>query len=172
MRRGLTPSPDWVYPRVGGGTTPAAQVRPRVYGLSPRGRGNPAAGTPAKPQSRSIPAWAGEPSSAGGGPAGITVYPRVGGGTGAVANARATLYGLSPRGRGNPVHSPRMHRLRRSIPAWAGEPPVRLSPVLSVKVYPRVGGGTTLLSHAVSSLKGLSPRGRGNQTLEQANVQL
>ena len=55
---------DWtspVYPRVGGGTLPAFSKRIRATGLSPRGRGNPAAAAEGKSWLRSIPAWVGEP---------------------------------------------------------------------------------------------------------------
>ena len=49
-----------------------------------------------------------------------------------------------------------------SIPAWAGEPHCAYKWTVSVRVYPRVGGGTftRLISAHVSH--GLSPRGRGN----------
>ena len=54
--------------------------------------------------------------------------------------------------------------MARSIPACAGEPLVSKSfgLCLSLKVYPRVCGGTpALVSHAVDDA-GLSPRVRGN----------
>ena len=53
-----------VYPRVGGGTDKEGGVRCRYPGLSPRGRGNLLLGLGIVPRFRSIPAWAGEPSSA------------------------------------------------------------------------------------------------------------
>ena len=119
-----------VYPRVGGGTA-IGVVPPRFRtptGLSPRGRGNPAAGLSLScdGQQRSIPAWAGEPSSASF-ECSITiwpVYPRVGGGTVQRRVCRsAWVTGLSPRGRGNPRSRTDPGRLHdRSIPAWAGEP--------------------------------------------------
>ena len=70
-----------VYPRVGGGTWLAPTTVPCGRGLSPRGRGNPARPIPAFPATRSIPAWAGEPSTAGSTRPAPPVYPRVGGGT-------------------------------------------------------------------------------------------
>ena len=54
------------------------------------------------------------------------VYPRVGGGT--IFRCR------------------RYPRLVRSIPAWAGEPPVLAYRRLGAMVYPRVGGGTQRLT--------------------------
>ena len=71
--------------------------------------------------------------------------------------------GLSPRGRGNQTLAGSLRRCKRSIPAWAGEPSRwrTMSPLC--RVYPRVGGGTKSLAHHVTTLPGLSPRGRGNQ---------
>ena len=70
--------------------------------------------------------------------------------------------GLSPRGRGNPGPALRGLLQERSIPAWAGEP-AEVDRILSdLRVYPRVGGGTTLLRDLPINLTGLSPRGRGN----------
>ena len=71
-------------------------------GLSPRGRGNLGAGGPARGPRRSIPAWAGEPSSQGQKDSPWWVYPRVGGGTGSEDVKPWEYMGL--------------------IPAWAGEP--------------------------------------------------
>ena len=70
-----------VYPRVGGGTLPFHPSESKKRGLSPRGRGNRLV-LPVRPShDRSIPAWAGEPSSSGSLTAALRVYPRVGGGT-------------------------------------------------------------------------------------------
>ena len=77
--------PDRVYPRVGGGTRPGQAdypARPALrYGLSPRGRGNRRCWDGEYTGSRSIPAWAGEPSCTARSPFQPGVYPRVGGGT-------------------------------------------------------------------------------------------
>ena len=50
--------------------------------------------------------------------------------------------GLSPRGRGNLDIAPPLVGHRRSIPAWAGEPPLPVFIHRDGAVYPRVGGGT------------------------------
>ena len=52
-----------VYPRVGGGTRNAAFDTQSQTGLSPRGRGNPGHKLYQVAFNRSIPAWAGEPTS-------------------------------------------------------------------------------------------------------------
>ena len=62
--------------------------------------------------------------------------------------------------------------MRRSIPAWAGEPHTRLGLPLPPWVYPRVGGGTPSPRMYLAARRGLSPRGRGNPsaTLAAAEV--
>ena len=111
----------------------------------------------------SIPAWAGEPPPGATGQPGLAVYPRVGGGTGAVSLFITGLIGLSPRGRGNPKPAGWQHSPGRSIPAWAGEPRPPPSLNRSTRVYPRVGGGTPPQVTDYPGVVGLSPRGRGNQ---------
>ena len=76
------------------------------------------------------------------------------------------IQGLSPRGRGNPGPQLGVRVEQRSIPAWAGEPPIDLTHVVEETVYPRVGGGTRYGLTNGDRIVGLSPRGRGN--LEQA----
>ena len=51
-------------------------------------------------------------------------------------------YGLSPRMRGNPPVLAAITSIRRSIPAYAGEPLGPRLPVPCIAVYPRVCGGT------------------------------
>ena len=70
--------------------------------------------------------------------------------------------GLSPRGRGNRLHLRRIRAHVGSIPAWAGEPTGPTSKACAFRVYPRVGGGTSICKMPSDSGKGLSPRGRGN----------
>ena len=98
---------NWVYPRVGGGTKEGLLRGLVNQGLSPRGRGNPVAG-----KVRYRP---------------LEVYPRVGGGTGEWHSVRCEAKGLSPRGRGNPPQLLGRNVNPGSIPAWAGEPFVRLN---------------------------------------------
>ena len=52
----------------------------------------------------------------------------------------------------------------RSIPAWAGKPPKYATMPWCQEVYPRVGGETNNIFTKLVPSKGLSPRGRGNQT--------
>ncbi len=131
-----------VYPRVGGGTGLPDQGRAGARGLSPRGRGNRLEMRPKRAISGSIPAWAGEPLEPPADPHLGKVYPRVGGGTFGERRIPTVKVGLSPRGRGNPDQSTITVHVKRSIPAWAGEPQTLEAGLWEAQVYPRVGGGT------------------------------
>ena len=159
--------PDWangtaVYPRVCGGTSPAARHPRPLEGLSPRVRGNPAGIPDTISTARSIPACAGEPCAGGPPLVGREVYPRVCGGTGPIRPKSGPPAGLSPRVRGNPQRATEGHFAVRSIPACAGEPSAILTPKMRLVVYPRVCGGTGPLQARVGGMDGLSPRVRGN----------
>ena len=154
-----------VYPRVGGGTYNVATDTSHVYGLSPRGRGNPADQTSPIFRAGSIPAWAGEPRGGVGRPRLFGVYPRVGGGTEEEQEAHEYTRGLSPRGRGNLLETAPRLALPRSIPAWAGEP-VRLIPNAHLRrVYPRVGRGNRLTCRLQKVHYGSIPAWAGNHPL-------
>ena len=98
--------------------------------------------------------------------ASLAVYPRVCGGTDDGADMPDGDEGLSPRVRGNHrTWLPLIWSLR-SIPACAGEPvPVR-NGANSLRVYPRVCGGTRRAIDGRAGGQGLSPRVRGNPTGE------
>ena len=70
--------------------------------------------------------------------------------------------GLSPRVRGNPWKVRWLWLGSWSIPACAGEPPARASAPHTMRVYPRVCGGTDELGPGHREGEGLSPRVRGN----------
>ena len=152
-----------VYPRVGGATIIPMTRNPTKQGLSPRGRGN--LGPSARPsrRHRSIPAWAGQPHGHCCGRRRPWVYPRVGGATLLITGGAESRGGLSPRGRGNRCCFEAATAHTGSIPAWAGQPPLPPPRTAPSRVYPRVGGATTSTSEPVNAMKGLSPRGRGNQ---------
>ena len=73
-------SSEKVYPRVGGGNSPAPSESVFDLGLSPRGRGKPRRRPDSGSGEGSIPAWAGETRRRRRRPRRRTVYPRVGGG--------------------------------------------------------------------------------------------
>ena len=155
-----------VYPRVCGGTRGSSPRRQREgsrgAGLSPRVRGNRAIGAIARAGRGSIPACAGEPSSAASTARICRVYPRVCGGTGRAGRITRAGRGLSPRVRGNRLRHGRARRGAGSIPACAGEPSGVRPIARPTRVYPRVCGGTVASRPARNRKPGLSPRVRGN----------
>ena len=132
-------------------------------GLSPRVRGNPHDLKNALLSRRSIPACAGEPYA--GALPGISagVYPRVCGGTVDGKCRPASITGLSPRVRGNPLPAAGRRGLPGSIPACAGEPIRSWRSKRASPVYPRVCGGTLPGGRRLPPRQGLSPRVRGNR---------
>ena len=151
-----------VYPRVGGATFDVPTDIDPGDGLPPRGRGNPRGEDDTLPADGSTPAWAGQPKT---GPLDTPsggVYPRVGGATQVLHDGAGVVQGLPPRGRGN-LPCVRGCAVRgRSTPAWAGQPQSLYRNVISIWVYPRVGGATIMVSVRLRVAKGLPPRGRGN----------
>ena len=73
------------------------------------------------------------------------VYPRVGGATSSAAYNAADAKGLSPRGRGNLEHLGQHPGGGGSIPAWAGQPDSCSGRTRPPRVYPRVGGATSVV---------------------------
>ena len=157
-----------VYPRVCGGTASSQPMELATLGLSPRVRGNQPSRQGRQGQGRSIPACAGEPSCAGIGPPPPRVYPRVCGGTAREWYVSLNGGGLSPRVRGNHLVGGLAVLLARSIPACAGEPPMRCCFRWDGLVYPRVCGGTNEQLDQPRNPQGLSPRVRGNRPVRPA----
>ena len=151
-----------VYPRVCGGTRSSRRVKARLWGLSPRVRGNPGARVGGVPAAGSIPACAGEPCRCPKNFRPKKVYPRVCGGTRHCRYGRPPDAGLSPRVRGNRGGFSGAYQQAGSIPACAGEPLGFCAAGRAGEVYPRVCGGTAARTGAYSSSRGLSPRVRGN----------
>ena len=137
---------SWVYPRVCGGTETRWRWAWRLSGLSPRVRGNH--GRPPSPErrARSIPACAGEPGRGALQGRPPEVYPRVCGGTVEHVRLVVGIVGLSPRVRGNRLLAQLPDMAARSIPACAGEPPAISCCAPLYAVYPRVCGGTSVMS--------------------------
>ena len=91
------------------------------------------------------------------------VYPRACGGTASRIVLSDTLYGLSPRVRGNQSGSIVSTVRAGSIPARAGEPKRSWGKGWCATVYPRACGGTPLRVRPWDLMRGLSPRVRGNR---------
>ncbi len=152
-----------VDPRVGGGDSKEAAGRSIGRGRSPRGRGRPVNRWAPCSCGGSIPAWAGETSSASRTAARWRVDPRVGGGDTSSQWIISAVSGRSPRGRGRPQAQARRFHPLRSIPAWAGETAATRPAAAARAVDPRVGGGDPLpIAGAIPRL-GRSPRGRGRR---------
>ena len=141
-------------------------------GLSPRVRGNLLNDCGEPDRSRSIPACAGEPNMNPCGTSSARVYPRVCGGTSSTIAVNRIVAGLSPRVRGNQYDANGKLNFIGSIPACAGEPVLGIAPIFIKRVYPRVCGGTVTKSRYTGSVRGLSPRVRGNpmQLLSHAHI--
>ena len=154
--------PGGVYPRVCGGTCIGWRAGKCGRGLSPRVRGNPQIANQLRTNKGSIPACAGEPLGDFGRGNHFTVYPRVCGGTSATTGSAVLLRGLSPRVRGNRPDAVAGVPDGGSIPACAGEPAALCGAALTIRVYPRVCGGTGNRSERTLAVSGLSPRVRGN----------
>ena len=161
-----------VYPRVCGGTRPGRPAPSHLGGLSPRVRGNHSMPGLSHSEPRSIPACAGEPYSRRRLLSRNWVYPRVCGGTIFFILNPHTVSGLSPRVRGNPRYLALGDDRTWSIPACAGEPRHDAHRVPYAAVYPRVCGGTTVVTRSPHSAHGLSPRVRGNLTLSSSRASL
>ena len=133
-----------------------------IVGLSPRVRGNLQKVTVLAQKSGTIPACAGKPRKAGERPDKLRVYPRVCGETEECLTLYKPSEGLSPRVRGN--HAAADFRIGDfgSIPACAGKPSKGHRKPSAIKVYPRVCGETIAGDDERLSVKGLSPRVRGN----------
>ena len=126
-------------------------------GLSTRVRGNRLAPVLHPVGHGSIPARAGEPAHR------WAVYPRACGGTRVNGVESVNIAGLSPRVRGNLGFTALEADLDGSIPARAGEPPLKQRSPEASRVYPRACGGTGIDLENISVEVGLSPRVRGNQ---------
>ena len=151
-----------VYPHRHGGIFEEKNALFVKKGLSPHARGNLHAGLGPARVDGSIPARAGEPSTASSSKASTWVYPRPCGGTTKTFSAVATPAGLSPCKRGNHPVVLQEGSDHGSIPTHVGEPRSCALPSQVRAVYPRACGGARTSAAASRSRRGLSPRVRGN----------
>ena len=92
---------------------------------------------------RSIPAYAGDPVCADELVGERRVYPRLRGGSVCVIALLQSQQGLSPPTRGIPSAVESLRGFQGSIPAYAGDPPLCYWRRRSVRVYPRLRGGSS-----------------------------
>ena len=90
------------------------------------------------------------------------VYPRMHGGTVQHGPSMPDPAGLSPHARGNRCGMTTGQNRNRSIPACTGEPVIFRATRQLSQVYPRMHGGTQLVTKLNALLYGLSPHARGN----------
>ena len=156
--QGPVPEP----PRVCGGT-PERHTRARpAGGTSPRVRGNPPVSRTARPDTRNLPACAGEPSGAREKNIPSKEPPRVCGGTPTNCWIWWAARGTSPRVRGNPWSTALGDATVRNLPACAGEPGLAGGNLCRPTEPPRVCGGTSATNSNPVAPAGTSPRVRGN----------
>ena len=151
-----------VYPRACGGTMAGHVGALPLLGLSPRLRGNHGRLRGRAAPIGSIPAPAGEPLTRTETGRTSRVYPRACGGTVGSLSSSTSIWGLSPRLRGNRRIPAIRGQPDGSIPAPAGEPLDGLPVPGSTTVYPRACGGTLVGVGVPVHQLGLSPRLRGN----------
>ncbi len=137
-------------------------------GLSPLTRGNLSPCFLSSRHSGPIPAHAGEPRRTWRRCSGPWAYPRSRGGTPKPPFFNATVMGLSPLTRGNPVVGGLGQLHVGPIPAHAGEPALLPSSANLFRAYPRSRGGTQTRIHRRRHPSGLSPLTRGNLSLPAA----
>ncbi len=153
------------YPRMRGGTRGSLPMLLSSKGLSPHARGNPTKRGLQFARSGPIPACAGEPCRGAAWPVRYGAYPRMRGGTGTGNMATSAHSGLSPHARGNHREYMVGTVVCGPIPACAGEPTVKWHSVCCMGAYPRMRGGTFVVSEQDYAGTGLSPHARGNPLL-------
>ena len=150
-----------VHPRAGGEHERKLQALDAGTGSSPRGRGTRANRRARYPNSRFIPARAGNTRPGAASAPIPAVHPRAGGEHRSGHAPPGAAGGSSPRGRGTHVEHLERPRRRRFIPARAGNTPPA-GPISTRKpVHPRAGGEHGGLVVRLRRFGGSSPRGRG-----------
>ena len=150
-----------VHPRVGGergALSGPLQIPP---GSSPRGRGTLSTPYAGPPETRFIPAWAGNAPDRAPALRNRAVHPRVGGERAFCIAAQMRAAGSSPRGRGTLDEAELCDTNHRFIPAWAGNAWTPNAEIFLGAVHPRVGGERLGDGPGLRLLFGSSPRGRG-----------
>ena len=161
VRRRRGPGARPVHPRVCGERTVTSSDSMENVGSSPRVRGTAASRTGPSPQTRFIPACAGNGRGHSRHSQGPSVHPRVCGERSSIAPPASWYAGSSPRVRGT-ARSPDAHpRASRFIPACAGNGGREAVVPRELAVHPRVCGERIFSPLAISVAVGSSPRVRG-----------
>ena len=157
------------YPRMHGGTR-GCQTTALIYrGLSPYARGNRPNGWGKLLRHGPIPVCTGEPLMAVFSSRRLRAYPRMHGGTLALATILNSNGGLSPYARGNPSSGVLPSLSSGPIPVCTGEPCPNLCTSRMAWAYPRMHGGTDQGTPVAVPAMGLSPYARGNRRKSNAS---
>ncbi len=135
------------------------------FGLSPLARGTPSRRTRATQTKRSIPARAGNTTTARAWCGWSTVYPRSRGEHACCSTSALSNCGLSPLARGTQRQRHVRPDRRRFIPARAGNTRRDSTPAAAMAVYPRSRGEHISPLTWTSAPAGLSPLARGTRHL-------
>ncbi len=157
----ISPNFSGVYPRLCGGNFSCGVLPLAFGGLSPLVRGKRRKWRRGLSDNGSIPACAGETSTALPAQMWTRVYPRLCGGNIDAYFAGKTLLGLSPLVRGKLPGLDFWIMGFGSIPACAGETCELRHQCVFTGVYPRLCGGNKSDVKAKTSGEGLSPLVRG-----------
>ena len=150
-----------VHPRACGGNGMMHPAVCRAVGPSPRVRGKLLNGQLASVNQRSIPARAGETTTAARGQSVPQVHPPACGGNKAWVPSWSAVTGPSPRVRGKPQYGMHPSLSTGSIPARAGETVLFCAEVSTNRVHPRACGGNAGGPSGEAGIRGPSPRVRG-----------
>ena len=150
-----------VHPRVCGEHDATPHDSTGEDGSSPRVRGTPIVTVAADAQRRFIPACAGNTPVACTPAANTAVHPRVCGEHSPCLRSNHGKDGSSPRVRGTLLPNTAFAKLRRFIPACAGNTADRRESSLNIAVHPRVCGEHSPSTINTGASGGSSPRVRG-----------
>ena len=157
--------PPPVHPRTGGEHSATMRSTSPSSGSSPHGRGTHRWISKVLPDNRFIPARAGNTFVFFILHRAAPVHPRTGGEHYSHRSVARAIAGSSPHGRGTRSQPRHNYRVRRFIPARAGNTssmPRRGTPTT---VHPRTGGEHSSANPPMRSLSGSSPHGRGTRDI-------
>ena len=160
---------DAVHPRERGEHPIQSAPAMATGGSSPRARGTRPLHLHRRPDSRFIPASAGNTFNINNRLRSHSVHPRERGEHAGAGDEGGELGGSSPRARGTHAVDPHLQRPDRFIPASAGNTASAMSRSIAVTVHPRERGEHIRSSVIASRRAGSSPRARGTPTDTEGN---
>ena len=151
-----------VHPRSRGAAEIKTIVSSNVLGPSPLTRGSRAVDQGHRAGAGSIPAHAGQPTTAARNNKAPWVHPRSRGAASPISATRSAVLGPSPLTRGSRWPSSGPLGLSGSIPAHAGQPRSAPDHPCGRRVHPRSRGAAISRCVSIISLRGPSPLTRGS----------